>query len=260
MSSINPAEPSTPSVGGPPKASWLRRLGLATFFAVIVRPLLTLVMGVNVFGREHLPELTPQQPFIVVANHNSHLDALALMSLFPLTQLAYVHPVAASDYFMRNRWVGWAVSTFINILPIPRSGLSKSNHPIEQMSEYLAAGHSLIIFPEGSRGEPEVMSELKRGVAHLIKRHPTIPVIPVFLKGMGRALPRGEVVLVPFFCDLLIGPRLVLADPSNKSAVMDQLKATFEILQQTIEQTWFEEFEGFEGSEGFEETEASSSA
>ena len=172
------------------------------FFLVIVRPLILFVMGVNVFGRENLP-LNKQ--FILVSNHNSHLDALALMNLFPLKQLKHVHPVAASDYFMKNPFISWFSTTFLNIVPIPRSGFTKTNNPLTCMGEILSKGDSLIIFPEGTRGKPEIMASFKSGIAHLIGKYPSVPVLPIFMKGMGKSLPRGEMILVPFYCDVIIG-------------------------------------------------------
>lgn len=180
---------------------WLRML----FFLLVIKPLLAVIMGVNVFGRHHLRGL---DQFILVANHNSHLDAAALLNLFPLQRLHRIHPVAASDYFMANRLLAWFSTTFLNVIPISRSGFTRSDNPITRMGEALEQGKSLILFPEGTRGQPEEMAPFKSGVAHLIRKYPQVPVVPVFLRGMGRSLPKGEYVLVPFFCDVVIGPPL----------------------------------------------------
>ena len=63
------------------------------FFALMVRPLIMVVLGLNIHNKERLPL---QGPAIVAANHNSHLDALTLLSLWPLTKLHQVRPVAAA--------------------------------------------------------------------------------------------------------------------------------------------------------------------
>ncbi|MEQ9067352.1 MAG: 1-acyl-sn-glycerol-3-phosphate acyltransferase, partial [Gimesia chilikensis] len=52
------------------------------FFALIVRPIVIIILGLNLRGKQNLPV---EGPSIVVANHNSHLDALVLMSLYPLS-------------------------------------------------------------------------------------------------------------------------------------------------------------------------------
>jgi 1-acyl-sn-glycerol-3-phosphate acyltransferase len=201
------------------------------FFLLMIKPLLAIVLGLNVFGRKNISGCGQ---FILVANHNSHLDACSLMNLFPLHRLHNIHPVAAGDYFLSNPILAWVSTTLLNIIPIPRDNITKTNNPITKMGEALDQGKSLILFPEGSRGQPEVMSEFKTGIAHLIKKYPTIPVIPVFLKGMGKSLPKGEAILVPFFCDAVIGEPKHYS--GNKDEIVGQIQHDIELLAHILQQ------------------------
>lgn len=194
------------------------------FFAGPVRLLVLLIMGLNVRGRNNLPA---EGPAIIVANHNSHLDTLTLVSLMPLRLLPRIQPVAALDYFLKNRALAWFALSIIGILPIDRSG---GANPLAGPRAALERGGILILFPEGSRGAPEQMAEFKRGVALLVKDNPTVPVIPVFMHGLGKALPKDTRLFVPFICDVFIGPAVPWTDDSRRfmadlRAAVDDLAA-----------------------------------
>ena len=188
------------------------------FFALIVRPIMLVILGMNVRQREKLPD---SGPAILVANHNSHLDVLALMCLFPLKRLRTLRPVAAQDYFFRNPFIKWFALRIMGILPLDREVKKKRTSPLAGIYGAIERNEIIILFPEGSRGEPEELGRFKTGIAHIAKKHPDVPIIPCFMHGLGKALPKGEALLVPFFLDVFVGDPLVWE--GEKSKFMESL-------------------------------------
>jgi 1-acyl-sn-glycerol-3-phosphate acyltransferase len=133
---------------------------------------------------------------VLAGNHNSNLDALAIMSLLRLHLLPKIRPVAAMDYFLTGGIRSWFASNIIGIIPVKRGSGKEGGNPLQLAKEARDRGEILVIFREGSRGEPETLQEFKKGIGHLAHARPNVPVIPVFMHGLGKALPRGSLVLV----------------------------------------------------------------
>lgn len=203
---------------------WKHGLRIA-FNLVFVRPIMLLAVGLNVRNRARLPM---SGPAIIVANHNSHADTLALMSLFPLSRLRHVRAVAAEDHFAADTLIGWVARNLLGILPIRRAGAKAGADPLAPVVEALDEGAILIIYPEGTRGEPEKPQEFRRGIAHVSQRRPDVPVVPVYMQGFGRVLPRGSWIPVPFFCDVFVGERLPATD--DRKVMMANLQAAISML------------------------------
>ena len=196
------------------------------FFALVVRPFLLVVTGFNVRHRERLPS---EGPALVVANHNSHLDTVVLMSLFPATLLPRIRPAAAADYFLKSGPLAWFSRNLIGIIPVTRGGRGAGEDPLAGVSAALRERSIVIFFPEGTRGEPERFKEIRSGIFHLARRHPEVPIVPVFLHGLGKALPKGAFLPVPFFCDVFVSEPL--EREAEKEPFLAGLKARFEALR-----------------------------
>lgn len=197
-----------------------RHLPKLLFFALIVRPLVFLVMGLVIHHRERLPQ---RGPCIIAANHNSHLDTMVLMSLFPLRDLQRVRPVAAADYFFKNPLMAWFSLHVIGIVPIERSGIVDRDKLFKPCREALDRGEILILYPEGTRGEPEKMGALKKGIYYLASGEAPYPVTPVYMYGLGKALPKGEALLVPFNVEVAVGTPMTMQDDVAKAvAALEQ--------------------------------------
>ena len=63
----------------------------------------------------------------------------------------------------------------------------------------------MILYPEGSRGIPGVMSNFKKGLGYLIQRNPDVDVIPVYLDNVYKTLPKGKKIILPYNCSINFG-------------------------------------------------------
>ena len=203
------------------------------FFSLVVGPIVLLWLGLNIRNRDRLPD---KGPCLLVANHNSHLDTVVLISLFPRRKLPGISVAAAADYFLKSKWLAWFALNIIGIIPLVRHQDPAHKKPIEELlapvSERLAKGDIVIFFPEGSRGELEHMADFKSGVSWIAEHHPGLPVIPIFLYGLGKALPRGETMLVPFFIDVFVGEALTYEEGEGRAFVQRVQGAVEEMAQE----------------------------
>lgn len=199
------------------------------FYALLVRPFLIIFLGLNTHNMDRLR--AREGAHLVAANHNSHLDAMVLMSLFKLQDMNKVKLVAAKDYFCRNTLLTWFSLNIIGIIPIERKGESKD--PLAPIMQALEEGYTVVIFPEGSRGEPERRQPLKYGITKLLEAKPDVTVTPVFMYGLGKSLPRGEGLFVPFVCEINVGEPL--AWMGDRTQLISSLENTFDALEQEME-------------------------
>ncbi len=201
---------------------WLRR----AVIVLIARPIARVFTGADIVGREKLPL---KGPAILVANHSSHVDTVLLLTIYPSKALDRVRPAAAADYFLRGRLMSWFSRNILAIVPVARDRAGSGEDVLAPAREALAAGDIVLIFPEGTRGDGEELTKLKSGVARLAADFPDAPVVPIWLQGAGRVLPKGAHVPVPLNCTVLIGDAVHWG--GDRAAFMEALRVALEGLK-----------------------------
>jgi 1-acyl-sn-glycerol-3-phosphate acyltransferase len=165
----------------------------------LIHGLLRLLLKV-IFGATAGEPVSDRQA-IVVANHNTHLDVFVLFLLFPLARVGRVRAVAARDYFRRGL-KGATARYLFNAILIDRQGGAAPGSVLEPVMDALRRGDSLIVFPEGTRGDPGVLGRFKSGIGVIAEAFPDVPIYPVCLGGIERTLPRNSRIPVPFSIEI----------------------------------------------------------
>ena len=187
---------------------------------LVAQPLARFMTGADLIGREHLPR---RGPAIIAANHNSHVDTLLLLTIFPPRLMGRLRPAAAADYFLKDPFLGWFSRKLVGIVPVERALAGTGADVLAPMREALAEGAIVILFPEGTRGAGnDEMGEFKGGIARLAEAFPHAPVIPIWIEGAGRVLPKGSFVPVPMNCTVLVGE--AMAPPTDRAIFMAELR------------------------------------
>jgi 1-acyl-sn-glycerol-3-phosphate acyltransferase len=87
----------------------------------------------------------------------------------------------------------------------PDHQLQHAQAAIQQMVDGIGTTGSLIFFPEGTRGDGQVIAPFRAGLYHLALARPDIELVPVYLENLSRILPKGEVLPVPLIGLLTFG-------------------------------------------------------
>ena len=132
----------------------------------------------SVEGQEHVPE---SGPVILAPNHVSYLDPVVV----GIAVSRRIHFMAKKELF-RNPLIGWFLRA-LQAYPVTRERVDPST--LKRTLSLLAAGHVVLVFPEGTRGDGQALRPAKPGIAVIAARSQAA-VVPVFHWGAEQVLPR----------------------------------------------------------------------
>jgi 1-acyl-sn-glycerol-3-phosphate acyltransferase len=155
----------------------------------------------------HHPENLPRTfPFVLIANHSSHLDALVLTAALPWHLRAGTCPLAAGDVFFESPFRGALAAGLLNALPVWRR--RHSGRSFQELRRRLLEGDcGYVLFPEGTRSRDGRMTPFKPGVGMLVTST-AVPVVPCYLDGCYAAFSPGSAIPHRQRIRLHVGPPL----------------------------------------------------
>lgn len=179
-----------------------------------------------------LVEPRSERPRVYFANHASHADFVTIWAALPPLQRAHTRPVAAADYWRAGRVKHYLAARVFRALLIDRSGGASARIATEQMIGALREGDSLIIFPEGTRGEGREIAPFKSGLYHLAMAVPDAELVPVLLENLNRVLPKGETIPVPVIARVTFGAPLTPLPGEARDALLGRARAAVAALRE----------------------------
>ncbi len=160
---------------------------------------------------------------IYFANHQSHADLVLLWAALPRDLRAVTRPIAARDYWTKTPFRQWITTRVFNAIYVSRER-SANEDPLEPLIEALGRGDSIILFPEGTRGNAEEPQPFKAGLFNLAQHFPQVVLVPTWINNVQRVMPKGEVVPVPVLCSVTFGAPVRVEPGEDRRVFLDRAR------------------------------------
>ena len=161
---------------------------------------------------------------IYFANHTSHLDFVIVWSALPKRLRLLTRPVAARDYWETGLRRYLALNVFNAVLVDRVRSEATTANPLDILLDGLGERHSLIIFPEGTRGDGTQLGAFKSGLYRLGRARPDVELVPVYIDNLNRVLPKGEFAPVPMLASVSFGAPMRVGDGEEKADFLDRAR------------------------------------
>jgi 1-acyl-sn-glycerol-3-phosphate acyltransferase len=174
-------------------------------------------VSLTVEGLEHLD---PERQYVFMVNHQSNVDIPVLVQSFPKFQLRWL----AKKELLWVPFFGWAMWASKHIT-VDRSNPSDAVKSLQRAKERIAAGISVVIFPEGTRSRDGKLLRFKKG-GFLLAAQSGAAIVPVTINGSGTLLPAGAWRLRPGTIEVIVGEAIAVEGyrPGNLRLLSERVR------------------------------------
>ncbi|MEK0361523.1 lysophospholipid acyltransferase family protein [Pseudomonas sp. CBC3] len=157
---------------------------------------------------------------IYFANHTSHGDFVLLWASLPPDLRKRTRPVAGADYWQKGQMRRFIINRVFHGVLVDRERRDPLVDPLQPMLDALDEGHSLILFPEGTRNLEEGLLPFKGGLYRLGQARPEVELVPVWIANLNRVMPKGRSLPLPLLCTVSFGAPLSIDENEDKDAFL----------------------------------------
>ena len=160
---------------------------------------------------------------VIIANHTSFLDTLAIALVTPKV------------IFLVNDWVYKSpifgqLAKVTGYYPVS-SGVDGS---LEHLKQKINQGYSLVVFPEGKRMYSNKIGRFHKG-AFFLAEQLKLDVLPLYIHGNSEVLPKGDFIIYDGSITVKVGERITMTNPSLGATIKEKTKAISELFKQDFQ-------------------------
>ena len=169
---------------------------------------------------------------IYFANHQSHADLVLMWAALPAELRSITRPIAAKDYWTKTPFKKWITTSVFNAIYVDRVKTTDQD-PLEPLIDALENGDSIILFPEGTRGNQDEPQSFKSGLFNLALKFPHVVLVPAWINNVQRVMPKGEVVPVPILCSVTYGAPIAVQAGEDRAHFLTRARQAVMDLRET---------------------------
>lgn len=187
-------------------------------WAFILKIIFTFYIRVKVLG-DNWKEVFKKNPrLLIMSNHSSHLDAVAIAATIPVNYWSHLYLTAAKDYWFSNPVFTFFSKHCLGAIPIDRK-----KNPKEAISLCTTLLNNLnpiwmLLFPEGTRSADGTLQKLKAGIS-IFSEQTNTPILFLYLEGANKLLAKNQTLPKSGTLKLHIGK---IIQPTNIADIQDQ--------------------------------------